>query len=179
MSRKGKVPIKIPDKVKVKLENGCIFVDGPKGKLDYKILDVVDVNVDAESIQVTRRDNEAFSRSVHGLTRALIANMVTGVSEGFKRNLEINGVGYRADTKGRTLVMSLGFSHPVEYAIPEGIDITVEKQTAISVSGCDKELVGQVAANIRGFKPPEPFKGKGIKYAEEVIRRKAGKTAGK
>jgi large subunit ribosomal protein L6 len=176
MSRIGKQPITVPSGVKVNLDNGTIKVTGPQGSLEMPVRPEVDLNVDEKSIEVTRKDDSSSSRALHGLTRALIANMVRGVSEGFTKKLEIVGVGYKADVKGNVVNLSLGFSHPVNYTLPEGISASVEKQTQLEIKGADKQVVGQVAADIRGFRPPEPYKGKGIKYADETIRRKAGKA---
>ncbi len=176
MSRIGKLPIEIPQGVKVNLSDGRISVSGPKGELSMAIRDEVKVSVEGSTIRVERRDDSRLARSLHGLTRTLIANMVKGVSQGFEKKLEIVGVGYRAELKGDTLVLSLGYSNPVSYRLPEGISAKVDKQTSITISGCDKQLVGQVAAEIRSLRPPEPYKGKGIRYSDEVIIRKAGKA---
>ncbi len=177
MSRTGRKPIPIPDKVKVKLAERAIEVDGPQGKLNLTIHPHIDVEVANNTVLVKRRDDEPESRSLHGLTRALIANMVNGVTTGFKKELDIIGVGYRAEVKGNFLNLSLGFSHPVNFPIPDGIKIAVDKQTHLLISGRDRALVGQVSADIRELRPPEPYKGKGIRYSDEVVRRKAGKTA--
>jgi large subunit ribosomal protein L6 len=144
--------------------------------MELALRDEVTVEVDGSVIRVSRKDDSREARSLHGLTRTLISNMVKGVSEGFSKRLEIVGVGYRAEVKGTSLNLSLGYSHPINYELPKGVTASVEKQTSVILKGADKQLVGQVAAEIRGFRPPEPYKGKGIKYADEVIRRKAGKA---
>lgn len=177
MSRIGKTPILIPDKVKVRLDGRRLFVEGPKGKLDLEIPARVEAAVDGNRLVFTRRGDSSQDKAMHGLARALASNMVLGTTEGFQKKLEINGVGFKAAVQGKTLNLSLGFSHPIKYPIPEGIKITVEENTKLTVEGIDKQLVGAVAADIRGFYPPEPYKGKGVKYADEIIRRKEGKTA--
>jgi len=179
MSRIGKLPIEIPKGVKLSYNDYVLSVQGPNGHLTRQIMSCVTLDISETSIIVTRNDEATATRSAHGLTRTLINNMVTGVTKGFQTNLEINGVGYRAEVKGNELVLSLGYSHPVNFAIPDGIAIDVEKMTKLSVKGFDKELVGQTAAKIRSFRGPEPYKGKGIKYADETILRKAGKTGKK
>jgi large subunit ribosomal protein L6 len=179
MSRIGKLPIEIPKGVKINFVDSVLSVQGPNGKLSRLIMPCVTLNISETSLEVTRNDENTSSRAAHGLTRTLINNMVTGVTKGFQTDLEINGVGYRAEVKGRELVLSLGYSHPVNFPIPEGIAIEVEKMTKLSVKGYDKEVVGQTAAKIRSFRGPEPYKGKGIKYANETILRKAGKTGKK
>ena len=179
MSRIGKLPIEIPKGVKINFVDSVLSVQGPNGKLSRLIMPCVTLNITETSLEVTRNDEATSSRAAHGLTRTLINNMVTGVTKGFQTDLEINGVGYRAEVKGKELVLSLGYSHPVNFPIPEGIAIEVEKMTKLSVKGYDKEMVGQTAAKIRSFRGPEPYKGKGIKYANETILRKAGKTGKK
>ena len=179
MSRIGKLPIEIPKGVKINFVDSVLTVQGPNGKLSRVIMPCVTLNISETSLEVTRNDEATSSRAAHGLTRTLINNMVTGVTKGFQTDLEINGVGYRAEVKGKELVLSLGYSHPVNFPIPEGIAIEVEKMTKLSVKGYDKEMVGQTAAKIRSFRGPEPYKGKGIKYADETILRKAGKTGKK
>lgn len=179
MSRIGKKPIAIPAGVKVSLAGETISVQGPKGQLSRVIPATVEVGVEADSIVVNRPEGGRVDTSLQGLTRTLIANMVEGVTKGFERILEINGVGYRAEMKGAILNLALGYSHPIEYPLPKGIDAEVEKQTKITLKGIDKELIGATAAKIRSFRAPEPYKGKGIKYAEERILRKAGKTGKK
>jgi len=179
MSRIGKLPIEIPKGVKINFVDSVLSVQGPNGKLSRLIMPCVTLNMSETLLEVTRNDETTSSRAAHGLTRTLINNMVTGVTKGFQTDLEINGVGYRAEVKGKELVLSLGYSHPVNFLIPEGIVIEVEKMTKLSVKGYDKEMVGQTAAKIRSFRGPEPYKGKGIKYADETILRKAGKTGKK
>ncbi len=178
MSRIGKKPISIPSGVKVALSGQTINVEGPKGKLSRDINQDVGVEVGAETILVNM-SAAAKGTAMQGLTRSLIANMVEGVTKGYEKILEINGVGYRADLKGSVLNLSLGYSHPVEFSLPDGITAEVEKQTKVFVRGIDKELVGATAAKIRSFREPEPYKGKGIKYADERIIRKAGKAGKK
>jgi large subunit ribosomal protein L6 len=179
MSRIGKLPIEIPKGVKINFAESVLLVQGPNGKLSRQIMSCVTLNIAEDSLEVLRNDDSTVSRSAHGLTRTLINNMVVGVTKGFQTDLEINGVGYRAEVKGKELVLSLGYSHPVNFLIPDGISIDVEKMTKLSVKGFDKELVGQTAAKIRSFRSPEPYKGKGVKYADETILRKAGKTGKK
>jgi large subunit ribosomal protein L6 len=180
MSRIGKKPIPIPKGVKVALTGSLVKVEGPMGKVAKKIPEDVNVMVETEQVLVQQGSENQRNTALLGLTRTLIANMVEGVTKGFQKELEINGVGYRAEAKGgKVLNLALGYSHPIEFAIPEGITIEVEKQTQISVKGVDKELVGATAANIRDFRPPEPYKGKGIKYKDERIIRKAGKAGAK
>lgn len=179
MSRIGKKPIGIPAGVKVAMSGSDVTVQGPKGNLNRRVADGITVQVDAENIQVLLGEGNGSSDALQGLTRTLLANMVEGVTKGFEKVLEINGVGYRAELKGKVLNLSLGYSHPVEYPLPEGISAEVEKQTKVTVKGIDKELVGATAAKIRSFRSPEPYKGKGIKYADERIVRKAGKTGKK
>jgi len=179
MSRIGKLPIEIPSGVKITLDNLIIKVDGPKGTLSRPMLEGISIVEDNKQILVTRSDDEPKSRSFHGLTRSLVNNMVVGVTKGFETVLDITGVGYRAEVKGEILTLSLGFSHPINFALPSGISVEVEKMTKVFVRGADKELVGQTAAKIRSFRPPEPYKGKGIKYSDEKILRKAGKTGKK
>ncbi len=176
MSRIGKQPIEIPSGVEVSVAASTVTVKGPKGSLERKLTDRVGVKVEDGTVLVERFDDERASRSQHGLFRALIANMVVGVSEGYKKELSIQGVGYRAAMKGSSLELQVGFSHSVLLDTPEGVAIEVPEPTKIMVSGIDKELVGQTAANIRKVKPPEPYKGKGIRYVDEYVRRKAGKA---
>lgn len=179
MSRIGKLPIEIPQGVKVSLADSTVSVTGPKGTLSRKVMSDVDIEIAEKSISVTRRDDSIKSRSAHGLTRTLISNMVTGVTKGFETALEINGVGYRAEAKGEMLNLSLGYSHPINFQLPQNIVVEVDKMTKLLVKGIDKELVGETAAKIRAFRGPEPYKGKGVKYASETILRKAGKTGKK
>ncbi len=179
MSRIGKMPVEIPAGVEVKLNGHDMTVKGPKGTLSATFHNNMSIVKEGNTIVVTRPDDQKLNRSLHGLTRALIANMVTGVSKGFEKNLEIIGVGFRAQKQGKKLVLTLGYSHPVEMEEPEGITIDVPAPDKISIKGVDKQLVGEVAAKIREKRPPEPYKGKGIKYVGEVIIRKEGKTGGK
>ena len=176
MSRIGKAPIALPDGVDVKIDGNTLTVKGPKGTLTNTFSNRMTITADAGVINVQRSDDEQESRSLHGLTRTLVANMVAGVSEGFTKTLEVNGVGYRAVKENNKLVMNLGFSHQVIVDEIPGINIDVPAPNRIIVSGIDKQLVGQFASDIRKKRPPEPYKGKGIKYAGEVIRRKEGKT---
>ncbi|MBN2569072.1 MAG: 50S ribosomal protein L6 [Deltaproteobacteria bacterium] len=178
MSRVGKKPIKIPPGVKITRENSLIKVEGPKGTLTREIPEEIDIEMGQEDLIVKTLSDGQKVRSLHGLSRALIANMVTGVSEGFEKALEIVGVGYRGEVDGDILKLAIGYSEPVEYRISEGVSIKIEKLVNMVVSGIDKELVGKVAADIRRLKKPEPYKGKGIRYAGERIRRKVGKSAG-
>ena len=180
MSRIGKMPIAIPDGVTVEVaENNKVTVKGPKGTLERTLPAEMTIEQKDGQIVVTRPNDLKRSRSLHGLTRTLINNMVVGVSQGYEKVLEINGVGYRASKAGNVLTLQLGYSHPVEMTDPEGIESVCETQTKIIIKGIDKEKVGQYAANIREKRPPEPYKGKGIKYADEHIRRKVGKTGAK
>ena len=175
MSRIGKKPIAIPKGVEVKLKGAQLTIKGPKGELNLSVHPDVKLDMEGDSISVSVVDETRESRSIHGLFRVLIDNMVTGVTKGFERVLEIVGVGYRAELKGRTAVFNLGYSHPINFELPEGIDAKIEK-TKITLSGIDRELLGMTAAKIRSFRKPDPYKGKGIKYAGEMIRRKAGKA---
>lgn len=179
MSRIGRKPVVFPKGVNISENAGIVKVEGPKGTLSSKLPEGITMVLGDDNLVVERKSDERIARSNHGLARTLIGNMVTGVSTGFVRNLEISGVGYRAEIEGNNLKLALGFSSPVQYVIPKGIDVKVEKQINIIISGIDKELVGRVAAEIRSLKKPEPYKGKGIKYAGEYIRRKAGKSAAK
>jgi large subunit ribosomal protein L6 len=178
MSRIGRMPISIPKEVKVELTDSFLTVKGPKGELRCKIHPKVKVDVEDGQVRISVNDVDKESKSCHGLFRVLIANMITGVSKGFERILEIVGVGYRAELSGRTATFYLGYSHPVVFDLPEGINAEIEK-TKITLRGIDKELLGRTAAKIRSFRKSEPYKGKGIKYAEEIIKRKAGKTGAK
>ena len=177
MSRIGRMPIAVPAGVTVDIaENNQVTVKGPKGELSRKLAPEMKIEKDGEEIKVSRPNDLKRMKSLHGLTRTLINNMIVGVTEGYEKRLEVNGVGYRAAKQGKKLTLSLGFSHPVEMEDPEGVEVTVDGQNLIIVKGIDKEKVGQYAAEIREKRPPEPYKGKGIKYDYEVIRRKAGKT---
>jgi large subunit ribosomal protein L6 len=177
MSRVGNAPVAIPSGVEVKVDGPVVTIKGSKGELKRTFSEKVAVAVEEDQVVVTRVDDERESRALHGLTRALVNNMVVGVSDGFEKRLELVGVGYRASLKGKSLELLVGFSHPVDIAAPEGIEIEVPENTKITVRGIDKELVGQIAADIRGVRPPEPYKGKGIRYEGEYVRRKAGKAA--
>ena len=177
MSRVGKMPVVIPAGVTVDVtENNFMTVKGPKGELKRQLTDLVDIKVEGNEVVVTRANDTKKLKEMHGLTRSLINNMVIGVSQGFEKKLEVNGVGYRVAKQGSKLVLNLGYSHPVEMEDPEGVEAVVEDQNKITVKGIEKEKVGQYAAQIRSKRAPEPYKGKGIKYADEVIRRKVGKT---
>ncbi|HLP91979.1 MAG TPA: 50S ribosomal protein L6 [Nostocaceae cyanobacterium] len=176
MSRIGKRPITVPAKVEVAIEGTKVMVKGPKGELSRTLPTHVSITQDGQTLLVTRRDDTRTSRQMHGLSRTLVANMVEGVSQGFQKRLEIQGVGYRAQVQGKNLVLNMGFSHQVNIVPPDGIQFAVENNTNVIVSGYDKEVVGNTAAKIRAVRPPEPYKGKGIRYAGEVVRRKAGKT---
>lgn len=178
MSRIGKKPIAMPQKVKISQDKSTIKVDGPKGTLSMEIPQGIEVSVDNGAIEVKTLSESRKAKSYHGLVRTLVANMVTGVSVGFQKNLELSGIGYRAEKSENTLKLVLGYSSPLEYKIPQGIDVKVDKQINILVSGIDKQLVGRVAAEIRELKKPEPYKGKGIRYAGEKVRRKVGKSVG-
>jgi large subunit ribosomal protein L6 len=175
MSRIGKKPIPIPSGVTVTLKDGTITVRGAKTELKRPLPALVDVKVDKGAVTIGRQGDDRQARARHGLVRALIQNMVDGVSKGFERKLEINGVGYKAEVAGDKVTFALGYSHPITYQLPKGISAKVEKNV-LTLSGADRELLGQTAAKVRSFRPPEPYKGKGVKYAEETIRRKVGKT---
>ncbi|HDS15565.1 MAG TPA: 50S ribosomal protein L6 [Proteobacteria bacterium] len=175
MSRIGKKEILLPQGVEFSVADGVVRVKGPKGALQQFLVERVSVAVEGQTVSVTRVNDDRRSRSFHGLMRALLANMVTGVSTGFSKVLEINGIGYKADVSGGNLNLALGYSHPIAYPIPEGISISVEREKIV-VHGVDKQLVGAVAADIRAFRPVEPYKGKGIRYADEYVIRKAGKA---
>ncbi len=176
MSRIGKQPITIPAKVKVEIKGQRVNVEGPKGKLNWEMPLGTSAKVDGANIAVTRANETAQVRALHGLCRALINNMVKGVSDGFVKKLEINGVGFKAAVAGKTINMSLGYSHPINYDIPEQIKVTVDENTKITIEGPDKMMVGKVASELRSYYPPEPYKGKGVKYSDEKIIRKEGKT---
>jgi large subunit ribosomal protein L6 len=177
MSRIGNKAVEIPDKVKVNVDQeGAVSVEGPKGKLQWKLPRQIRASVQDNQVSVVREAESRNVKALHGLSRSLVYNMVQGVSEGFTKQLEIEGVGFKAAVQGSMLNLSLGFSHPVTFSIPKDIKITVADNTKITVQGVDKKLVGQVAADIRRFYPPEPYKGKGVRYAGELIRRKVGKT---
>ena len=179
MSRIGKKPITIPDKIKVDYKDRVITVQGKNGSLSQSVHPAVDLQIEKETIEVKLIAEDRKSQAFQGMVRSLIQNMVTGVAQGFERILEINGIGYRVEAKGQSLLLNLGFSHPINFELPEGIFATVEKNNVVKLNGIDKHLLGQTAARIRQLRPPEPYKGKGIKYAEEHIMRKAGKTGTK
>jgi large subunit ribosomal protein L6 len=176
MSRIGKQPIPIPPKVKVEIKGRQVFVEGPKGKLNLALPPRTSLKVDADKILVSRDGEDAEARALHGLSRALVNNMVKGVAEGYVKKLSIQGVGFKAAVQGKTVNMSLGFSHPINYPIPDQIKVTVEENTKVTVEGPDKQVVGHVAAELRSFYPPEPYKGKGVRYVDEHVVRKEGKT---
>ena len=176
MSRIGKQPVEIPDDVDVSVDETTVTVEGSEGELTKQLPDTISVDVVDGEIQVERPDDTRESRSQQGLARSLISNMVEGVDEGFSKELEINGVGYRAEQHGRYIRFDLGFSHPVLFELPEKVDVTLESQTELELTSPDKDLLGQIAAKIRNLRPPEPYKGKGIKYKDENIRRKVGKA---
>jgi large subunit ribosomal protein L6 len=178
MSRVGKKPISIPDNSKISYDNRVITVQGEKGTLKRTVHPDVDLKIEDKILSVTLDKETRINKALQGLTRSLIANMITGVSKGFDRQLEINGIGYRAELKGKSIVFNLGYSHPINFDLPDGISATVDK-TIVKLTGIDKELLGHTAAAIRRLRPPEPYKGKGIKYVEERIQRKAGKTGTK
>jgi large subunit ribosomal protein L6 len=179
MSRVGKRPVPVPSGVTVTVAGNLVTVKGPKGELKRAVHPELGVSVDGSQITITRPSDEGRHKALHGLTRALIRNMVEGVSKGYSKSLEIQGVGYKAEPSGGGLRLALGFSHPVEYQAPAGIKLSVENNTLVKVDGVDKELVGRVAADLRKIRPPEPYKGKGIRYVGERVRRKAGKTGTK
>ena len=175
MSRVGNKPIPV-GKAKVEVSGKHVKVSGSKGTMEHSLPEVIDASLDGDVLVVARTSESRQARSLHGLTRSLLSNMVEGVETGFKKDLEIRGVGYRASSKGKTLTLNVGFSHPVEYPIPENIEITLEENTKITVQGMNKQQVGQVAADIRAYRPPEPYKGKGIRYVGEFVLQKVGKS---
>ncbi|MDP7395664.1 MAG: 50S ribosomal protein L6 [Lentisphaeria bacterium] len=175
MSRVGNKPIPV-GKAKVEISGKCVKVSGSRGTMEHNIPEVIDASLDGDVLVVARTSESRQARSLHGMTRSLLSNMVEGVETGFKKDLEIRGVGYRAATKGKTMTLNVGFSHPVEYPIPENIEITVNENTKITVQGMNKQQVGQVAADIRAYHPPEPYKGKGIRYIGEFVLQKVGKS---
>jgi large subunit ribosomal protein L6 len=179
MSRIGKLPIPVPTGVEVKIDGSTVSVKGPKGTLTHVVPTPIEVSLEDNTIVVARPDDERASRSLHGLTRTLIANQITGVTAGYTKGLEIVGTGYRVTAKGSDIEFALGYSHPIFVKAPEGITFTVEGNTKLTVSGIDKQAVGEVAANLRKLRKPEPYKGKGVRYAGEVVRRKAGKAGKK
>jgi len=180
MSRIGKKPVAVPSSVKTSLESdGLLHIEGGKGKLSWRPHAMMKLTVENDTITVVRQNDTREARSLHGLTRTMIANMIKGVTDGFERKLEVHGVGYRAEVKGRELHLALGFSHPVHFLIPQGIDIKVEDRTKITLTAIDKQQLGQAAAKIRAYRPPEPYGGKGVRYSDEVVRRKEGKSGAK
>src|SRR5215470_16655356 len=179
MSRIGRKPIPVPDKVKVEIKPDAVVVTGPKGSVTNRIPPGIRFEQKDKQVLAIRQDDSGMQRAFHGLARALVANAVRGVTEGFTKELDIVGVGYRAEMKKNSIVFTLGFSHPIEYPIPPGINITVDKQTRLVVTGVDRQQVGQIAANIRSLKKPDPYKNKGIRYVGEVLKKKAGKAGGK
>ena len=176
MSRIGKQPVAIPAKVKVDVKGQKVFVEGPKGKLDFELPRRTSAKVDGTNIVVSRQGDDAEEKALHGLSRSIINNMVKGVNEGFVKKLEIQGVGFKAAVQGKTVNMVLGYSHPINYPIPDQIKVVVEENTKITIEGPDKQVVGQVASELRSFYPPEPYKGKGVRYVGEHVQRKEGKT---
>ncbi|MDD2690091.1 MAG: 50S ribosomal protein L6 [Candidatus Omnitrophica bacterium] len=176
MSRIGKKPVNIPKEVKIEVKDGSIIVEGPKGKLSKPLSSSITVEIKEGQLLVKRASDTKVDKSLHGLYRAVIANMIKGVTEGYGKDLEIIGVGYKAQVQGKTLNMQLGFSHPVNFLIPEGIKIETPKPTQVAIRGIDKELVGEVAAEIRSLRPPEPYQGKGVRYLGEYIKKKVGKA---
>ncbi|MDD9303704.1 MAG: 50S ribosomal protein L6 [Desulfobacter sp.] len=179
MSRIGKQPVQLPDKVKVTLDGDIIKVNGPKGNLDRKLHPAIDIEINDTVLNVKTDMTNKKKVALQGLFRSLIFNMVQGVTTGYEKKLVLTGIGYRAETKGNNLVLNVGYSNPVDFPLPDGVSANVDKNTEITLASIDKELLGQAAANIRDIRPPEPYKGKGISYADERIMRKAGKTAGK
>jgi len=176
VSRIGNKPIEIPDKVQVKIEEGVLTAKGPNGEMSINIPEGIEHNIENNILTLSRNDDAKRTKSIHGLTRALVGNVVEGVSKGFEKTLKVEGVGYKVEQKGKNLLLSLGFSHPIYVVATDGIELTASNPTTIVVKGMDKQLVGQYAANIRKLRKPEPYKGKGIRYEGEYIRRKAGKT---
>ena len=178
MSRIGRKPIPIPDGVKVSIDGNVVRAEGPKGKLSQPLSTGMTAKLDGKVMTIERGDDSRTARSLHGLTRSLVANMVHGVKDGYERKLEIVGIGYRAQMQGKAIQLALGYSHPVIFPLPEGVTAEIEKQVALTLKAADKALLGQTAAKLRALRKPDPYKGKGIKYAGEVIRRKVGKKAG-
>ena len=176
MSRIGKQPITIPEKVKVDVKGQKVLVEGPKGKLDFDLPRRTAAKIDGKNILVTRQGDDSEAKALHGLSRSILNNMVGGVSEGFVKKLEIQGVGFKAAVQGKVVNLSLGYSHPLNYPIPDQIKVTVEENTKLTIEGPSKQVVGQVAAEIRAYYPPEPYKGKGVRYTDEHVVRKEGKT---
>lgn len=179
MSRVGSMPIEVPKGTKVSMENGFLTAEGPKGKVSERLFDGFDAKLDDGVLTVGRPDDSSPMKALHGLQRSLLANAVNGVTTGFVKALELNGVGYKAEVRGREIHFALGYSHPVVFKIPEGIDVEIDRNNRITVAGPNRQQVGQVAADIRKLRKPDPYKGKGIKYADEILRRKVGKTGAK
>ncbi len=180
MSRIGMQPVAVPDKVKVAINGANMEVQGPKGKLHLTLHALIEARQEGSTLHLARKNETREAKALHGLSRSLVSNMVKGVTQGFTKELEINGVGYKADVKGHELQLALGFSHPILFQLPKGISAAVDaKKTRVTLEGIDKQLLGVTAAKIRSYRPPEPYRGKGIKYADEVIQRKEGKSAGK
>ncbi len=179
MSRIGKIPVTVPKDVKIAINNGAVLVTGPKGKIHLSLAAGIVLEQKEDKLLVNRRSDQKQDRANHGTVRAILVNMMKGVTQGHRIDLEIQGVGFRAQVQGQKLSLNLGFSHPVEFPVPEGVKVLTPKPTEISIEGVDNALVGEVAANIRGLKPPEPYKGKGIRYAGEYVRRKQGKSVTK
>ncbi|HVY71126.1 MAG TPA: 50S ribosomal protein L6 [Verrucomicrobiae bacterium] len=176
MSRIGRIPITVPPKVKIEIKGKQVLVEGPKGKLNFELPGRTTAALAGDQLTIARQGDDAEARALHGLSRALVSNMVKGVTDGFVKKLEINGVGFKASVAGKIVNLSLGYSHPITYPIPDQIKVTVDENTKITIEGPNKETVGKVAAEIRSFYPPEPYKGKGVKYSDEKIIRKEGKT---
>jgi large subunit ribosomal protein L6 len=176
MSRIGKLPVAVPPKVKVEIKGQKVFVEGPKGKLDFELPRRTSAKIDGGNVVVSRDGEDSEAKALHGLSRAIVNNMVKGVSEGFVKKLEIQGVGFKAAVQGKNVNLALGYSHPLNYPIPDQIKVTVEENTKVTIEGPSKQLVGQVAAEIRSYYPPEPYKGKGVRYSDEKVIRKEGKT---
>jgi large subunit ribosomal protein L6 len=176
MSRIGKQPVVVPDKVKVNIKGQKVSIEGPKGKLDFELPRRTSAKLEGSNVVVSRQGDDSEAKALHGLSRSILNNMVRGVSEGFVKKLEIQGVGFKAAVQGKNVNLSLGYSHPLNYPIPDQIKVTVEENTKLTIEGPDKQVVGQVASEIRSFYPPEPYKGKGVRYVGEQVKRKEGKT---
>ena len=179
MSRIGRLPIAVGTNVKVTVDRGTVSIQGPKGTLTQPLPRGITAVLEGGELQLRRRDDTKAQKALHGLARALLQNAVTGVTKGFSRDLEIQGVGYRAQVAGKSVTFNIGFTHPVEFPVPEGIQVSVDRQTKLTIAGIDRQKVGQVAAKIRSLRPPDVYKGKGIRYAEEIVRKKAGKAGAK
>jgi large subunit ribosomal protein L6 len=176
MSRIGKIPVQVPPKVKVEIRDRKVFVEGPKGKLDFELPGRTSIALNGDKLVLSREGDDAQVKALHGLSRAIVNNMVKGVTDGFVKKLEIQGVGFKAAVQGKNVNLILGYSHPINYPIPDQIKVTVEENTKLTIEGPNKEVVGRVAAELRGFYPPEPYKGKGVRYVGEKVERKEGKT---